>query len=95
VNVDGRLRTWENGVATLERPGRGLNQVWTTAADGTAVMIDDHSWLQVIPTAGASLHAVAMAPATAVAFSPTGQGQPRALAVAHPGGAVTMFDLYG
>ena len=95
VNVDGRLRSWVNGVAAPEVPGRGLNQVWTAAADGTAAMIDDHIWLQVKPTGGAPLHAVTIAPATAVALGPSGQGEPRSLAVAHPGGAVTMFQLTG
>ena len=95
VNVDGRLRSWVNGVAAREVPGRGLNQVWTAAVDGTAAMIDDHIWLQVNPAAGAPLHAVTPAPATAVALGPSRQGEPRSLAVAHPGGAVTMFQLIG
>jgi WD40 repeat protein len=95
VNVDGRLRSWVNGVAAPEVPGRGLNQVWTAAADGTAAMIDDHIWLQVNPAGGTPLHAVTIAPATAVALGPSRQGEPRSLAVAHPGGAVTMFQLTG
>ena len=95
VNADGRLRYWENGVAAPEVPGRGLNQVWTAAVDGTAAMIDDHIWLQVNPAGGAPLHAVTTAPATAVALGPSRQGEPRALAVAHPAGAVTMFQLIG
>ncbi len=95
VNGDGLLRTWVNGVASPEVPGRGLNQVWTAAADGTAAMIDDHILLQVKPVRGPPLPAVITAPATAVALGPSRQGGPRALAVAHPGGAVTMFQLSG
>ena len=93
VNADGRLRSWVNGVAASEVPGRGLNQVWTAAVDGTAAMIDDHIWLQVKLPGGSPLYAVTTAPAAAVALGPSRQGEPRALAVAHPGGAVTMFQL--
>jgi hypothetical protein len=95
VNYDGSLRTWINGIASPEVPGRGLNQVWTVAADGTAAMIDDHILLQVKPVGGAPLHAVTPAPATAVALDPGSQGGLRALAIAHPGDAVTMFQLSG
>ena len=94
-NVDGRLRTWMNGLAAPEVPSRGLNQVWTAAADGTAAMIDDHIRLQVNPAGGAPLHAVTTAPATAVALGPSRQGEPRSVALAHPGGALTIFHLSG
>jgi WD40 repeat protein len=95
VNGDGSLRAWVNGVASPEIRGRGLNQVWTVAADGTAAMIDDHILLQVKPVGGVPLHAVTPAPVTAVALGPGNQGGPRALAITHPGDAVTMFQLSG